>query len=392
MIPVSVLVGKKATVSAKIKGHYDKYNPPKFSSFLRPIVFWNITYKCNLECLHCYINAGPFRREDEELPSSKIIEIAKEMIEMKIPLIIFSGGEPLARKDFFEIIKVFRNSQKPKLALSTNGTLITEDVAKRLKENGFSYVGISIDSTNPQEHDTFRGSKGAFNAAIRGIKNSIKLGLDVGIRTTITKYNIDEVSEIIKYASKLGIKRVSLYLLDTTGRGTEISEWLPTHQQMIKMCKSLIDNARKYEDLEILLVRMNFAGIYIVHLTSNTKEEFLKGLELLGSQGDCGRKTISIYPDGRVMPCQFINYLTIGDLKKQNLKSVLNPANEALRPFMKIQDYLRGEKCSKCAFKVICGGGSRSRALALTGDPWGDDPACFINPHEISFKWNFYGN
>lgn len=108
---------------------------------------------------------------------------------------------------------------------------------------------------------------------------------------------------------------------------------------------------------------------------------------MINSQGDCGRKAISIYPDGKVKPCQFIDWIDIGDLRIQKLREILTPDNPTLKTFLEIYRHLRGARCSKCPFKLICGGGSRGRALALTGDFWGDDPACIVDPDELSAKW-----
>ena len=196
MIPVTVLVGGKATVSRRIKGDYSVSKPPRFSELLKPIVFWNITYQCNLKCIHCYIKALA-KRDPNELTTEEAKRVAEEIAEIGIPLVVFSGGEPLVRSDFWEIIEPMAGKQRPKLSLSTNGTLITRDVAEKLVSYQFKYVGISIDSIKPEWHDKFRGVSGAFEAAVRGIKHAMELGIDVGVRTTLTKYNIEEVPAIL---------------------------------------------------------------------------------------------------------------------------------------------------------------------------------------------------
>ncbi len=388
MIPVTVMVAGRGTVSARIKGHYSAKKPPRFSEFYRPIVFWNITYQCNLRCLHCYINALR-KRSPYELSTEEARRLSEEMTEIGIPLVILSGGEPLVRKDFWEIIEPMAGKQRPKLSLSTNGTLITREVAEKLKSYGFMYIGISIDSIKPEWHDKFRGVQGAFEATMKGIKNSIDMGLDVGIRTTITRYNVQEVPEILKWSYDHGIKRVSLYILDTVGRGTGIKGWLPTHEQLRWLADTLIEEARKYADqMEILIVRGQFMGFYIASKLAKSREEFLDYIKLLDAQGNCGRKSISIYPDGTVKPCQFVDWVSLGNVRDKSLKEILSPDNPELQPFLDIEKHLRGPKCSNCPFRRICGGGSRGRALELTGDPWGDDPLCFIDPMEIAKKYS----
>ncbi|KSW11774.1 radical SAM protein [Pyrodictium occultum] len=383
MIPVTVMVTGRGTVSTRIKGHYGPKRPSRFSDALRPIVFWNITYQCNLKCIHCYINAMLNKRPDE-MSTEEARRLAEEMVEIGIPLVVVTGGEPLVREDFWEIMEPMANKRRPKLSLSTNGTLITRDVAEKLASYGFVYVGISIDSIKPEWHDKFRGVPGAFEATVKGIKNSIDAGLDVGIRTTITRYNVKEVPEILRWAHDMGIKRVSLYLLDTVGRGTWIKDWLPTHEQLKWLADTLIDEARKYADsLEILIVRGQFLGIYIADKLAKSNEEFADYIKMLDAQGNCGRKSISIYPEGTVKPCQFIDWVTLGNVREKSLREILTPDNPALKPFLEAEKYLRGPRCGSCPFRRICGGGSRGRALAMTGDPWGDDPLCFLDIENI---------
>ncbi len=383
MIPATLMITGRSTVSGEIKGKYDKEAPSNFSRPLRPVIFWNITRGCNLKCLHCYISAGPDTTGD--LPTEKAIEIAHQISEMKIPLVVFSGGEPLYRKDFFEIASSIDSPTK--IALSSNGTLISEKIADKLAETNFSYIGISIDSVHPEVHDVFRGVKGSFEKAVNGIRNSINVGLSVGIRTTLTKGNIEEVGLMLEFAHRMGVHRISLYLLDIAGRATQISDLLPTKEQIRRMVDSLIESIPNY-DFEVLLVRMNFAGIYLADKLALSREDFLKYLRLIRSQGDCGRKTISIFPDGEVKPCQFLSGVTVGDLKRERLSSIISYENTKLRPFFHASDMLRGPKCSTCPFKDICGGGSRMRALNF-GDFWGDDPTCFIDAERIADKWQF---
>ncbi|MCE4625895.1 MAG: radical SAM protein [Desulfurococcales archaeon] len=387
MIPLSVMVTGRGTVSTRIKGRYHRGRPSRFTSVIRPVIFWNITYKCNLRCEHCYINAGP----DITLPElsvGEVLNVARQIVDHGIPLVVFTGGEPLISEKFWRALEFFHSVGKPKTSVSTNGTLITPETALRLKELGVSYVGVSLDSLDEELHDKFRGVKGSWKAAVRGMKNSVAAGLPTGLRVTATRDNLDEIPRMIDFAADLGLERVSVYLLDTIGRGAQIAGQVPRGEELKRLIDSLIEKAREYDGvLEILLVRMNFAGIYVADVLSRSRDEFKEYLELLGAQGDCGRKTASIYPDGTVRPCQFIDYIIIGDLRRQELSEILRPDNPRLRPFLEVGDRLRGPKCSSCPFRDICGGGSRNRALVATGDFWGDDPACFIDPLRIWERW-----
>ncbi len=387
MIPLSVMVTGKGTVSSRIKGRYGKGKPSTFTSILRPVIFWNITYKCNLKCQHCYINAGPdFKRP--EISLEETLNIAQQIVEHHIPFVVFTGGEPLLSEKFWKTLEYFNNIGRPKSGVSTNGTIITPKIASRLKKLNVLYVGISLDSLDPEKHDKFRGMKGAWKAAVKGMKNSVNAGLPTGLRVTVTKDNIGEISSMIDFAADLGLQRVSIYLLDAIGRGAYIVGLIPNPGQLKGLVDELVGKAREYKDtIEILLVRMNFAGIYLANILSKSKEDFEEYLELIGAQGDCGRKTASIYPDGTVKPCQFIDYITIGDLRRQKLSEILTPQNPRLKPFLNIADHLRGSKCANCPFKQVCGGGSRNRAYVSSGDFWGDDPSCFIDPIKIWRRW-----
>lgn len=387
MIPVSVMVTGRGTVSEAIKGRYGRGRPSTFTSVVKPVVFWNITYKCNLRCEHCYIDAGP-GVERPELSEEEVIRVAREIASHGIPLVVFSGGEPLASRKFWVAARELAGRERPKLSLSSNGTLITGEVAGRLKALGFTYVGVSIDSLDPRVHDRFRGAPGAWKRAVEGVRASVEAGIPTGLRFTITRWNISEAPGVVDLAARLGASRVSYYLLDTIGRGAALRESIPTHEQLRGFIYTIMEKSREYAGVvEVLLVRMNWAGVYMASLLARGRDEFMEYLKMVESQGDCGRKTVSIYPDGTVRPCQFIEYVVIGNLREKSLAEILTPENPRLRPFLEVHSRLRGPRCSRCPFKEYCGGGSRNRALALTGDFWGDDPACIVDYDEIASKF-----
>lgn len=387
MIPVSVMAVGRGTVSVKIKKHYGKGRPSRFSDVYRPIVFWNITYKCNLRCIHCYIDATPTEKPGE-LGEQELLRAADEMRELRIPLLVISGGEPLASPKFWALVEHLREKGGPRWSLSTNGTLIDEETAHRLRELGASYVGISLDSVREEEHDAFRGVRGAYRLTLRGISNSVEAGLDTGIRMTLTRSSIGEAPRIIDLAKEWGVKRISFYLLDSTGRAALLKTQLPTPEQVSGFVEKIIEKSREHDgDPEILVVRGNFAGILAADMLSRSREDFLQYLQMVGAQGDCGRKTISIYPDGSVRPCQFLEKHIVGNIKHQSLKDILSPRNKHLKPFTETHLHLRGPKCGSCPFKIACGGGSRNRSLAVSGDFWGDDPLCPLDPQEVAARW-----
>ncbi|MBB5253657.1 radical SAM/SPASM domain-containing protein [Sulfurisphaera ohwakuensis] len=370
MIPISVLVSNSGTVSFTIKGEYNPKNPSKFSQVFRPVITWNITYKCNLKCLHCYINASP--QGDDGLTKDEALNLVDQMAEIKIPLLIMSGGEPLMRRDFFEIAK-YASKKGLKLALSTNGTLISKKVAEELKEIGFLYIGISLDSPYPEFHDKFRGVEGAFDLTVKGIKNAIEAGLNVGLRFTITSKNIDQIDDYIRLSLNLGVKRITFYHISASGRGKELKDWMYTPEQYRKFMNKLIEYAKELKGkIEIETTLAPFDGIYIAKILAKDEKELEDYLKFVENSGGCGRKMISIYPNGDVYPCQFIDFYKLGNVREKPLKEIIQNIPDF---FVNTDKYLTG-KCATCEYKTYCKGGDRARAYYWSGNIYGDDPLC----------------
>ncbi len=385
MIPISVMVTGRGTTSFRLKGEFGLGRPSRFSSTMRPVITWNITNRCNLRCSHCYMDAGS--GYGSELKDVETICVVERIVELNPPLVILSGGEPLVRENLFEIASMIR-SHGIKLALSTNGTLIDREVAKKLRKTGFVYVGVSIDSPDERWNDEFRGVSGAFRSAIRGAKNCVREGVPVGLRLTLTEKNWKEAPAVVRLAREIGAERVTFYHLSAVGRARKLSRrWYLTPKSYFRLMNKLIELARKYTgEMEIETTLGPFDGIYVAWKLSNNEKEFRSFLELIGSQGGCGRRMISIYPDGSVHPCQFVDFMTLGNVLEEPLSSMLSRMNPI---FTNPAPLLRGPKCSGCSFKEFCGGGDRVRAFYLTGDLYGDDPQCFLPVNEISSRYRF---
>ncbi|MGC8949240.1 MAG: radical SAM protein [Thermoprotei archaeon] len=384
MIPITVMVAGQGTASFKIKGNYGKGRPSAFSDIFKPVISWNLTRRCNLKCLHCYINAitGPLA---DDLTREDALNVVDQMKDLGVPLIIISGGEPLIREDFFDISD-YASSYGLRLALSTNGTLITSKIASRLRDLGFIYIGISLDSPIEEWHDKFRGVKGAYQSTINGIKNAINAGLSVGLRLTVTRFNINDVKSYIDLALQLGVSRITFYHLSSAGRAKSLKDWYITPLQYFSFMDYLIDISKKYAGkLEIETTMAPFDGIYIAHKIAKDQKDFEELLEVMRAQGGCGRKIISIFPDGSVHPCQFVDFITLGNVKHKTLKDILKENFHLLKPF--IEPDLTGSKCPSCPFRSICNGGDRIRAYYLTGDINGDDPQCFLDTKNIWAQW-----
>ncbi|WP_243680537.1 radical SAM protein [Vulcanisaeta souniana] len=273
-----------------------------------------------------------------------------------------------------------------KISLSTNGTLITRDWALKLRELGVQYIGISIDSPIPELHDRIRGGvSGAWSLAIRGIKNVMEVGIPVGIRTTVTRLNIDRATEIVELAHRLGISRVAFYHLVPSGRGGRggIIDLLPSPDQLLRFLIKLIEVARNYPDVEVLTVDNPADGVVASLLTSNDEDEFMGKLRLVSRMGACsaGRKVMSIYPpNGDVYPCQFFNDKPMGNVRKERLTEIWLRPKENTELVIRLRERNYGDSpCMRCPYLGGYCGGCRVRAEVLNSDVWSMDPLCTMN-------------
>ncbi|MFP3284880.1 MAG: radical SAM protein [Nitrososphaeria archaeon] len=388
MIPVSVMVTGRGTVSRRLKGDYGPGRPSRFSEVWRPVVSWNLTYACNLRCVHCYIRAGA--RGEGELGREEARGVLRQMAEVGVPLVLFSGGEPLMRPDALDLMEEAADMGM-RVALSTNGTLITEEVASRLSRIGVSYVGISLDSPRPAWHDLFRGVEGAFAAAMRGLRNAVGRGLDVGLRMTVTARNAADAAGLLDLAESAGARRVTFYHLSAAGRALELGrDWYMGAAQYSSFVDLLVEEARRRAGaIEIETTMAPFDGIAVADRVSRSGAEFRDMMELVRSQGGCGRKIVSIYPDGTLRPCQFVDFMELGSLRRSRLRDLLDPSRREVDYFANTERYLSGPRCSTCPFRSVCKGGDRVRAYYMGGGLGADDPQCPLDARGIAERWGW---
>ena len=217
----------------------------QFSADKKPVVVWNMTRRCNLRCIHCYSNSADHDYPDELTTEEGKILIA-DLADFGSPVILFSGGEPLLRPDLFELAQ-YAKDKGMRAVISTNGTLINSEVAARLKEIGLSYVGVSLDGLE-KTHDRFRGKKGAFAAAIEGIRNCRQAGVKVGIRFTVNKHNLPDVPAMFELLKREKIERMCFYHLVYTGRGSKLRAEDLTHEETRKLLDLIAAETRKMFD------------------------------------------------------------------------------------------------------------------------------------------------
>ena len=369
-------------MSSKLPSHLLQFSKDK-----RPVVVWNITRRCNLKCVHCYAHAKDLSFKNE-LSTKEGKVLLDDLAQFGVPVILFSGGEPTIRKDLPELA-AYAVSKGMRAVISTNGTLISQKMARTLKDIGLSYVGISIDGME-EINDRFRGVKGAFNAALQGIKNCKDAGIKVGLRFTINKFNVNEIPNIFKLLEDVDIPRACFYHLVYAGRGADLIKDDLSHDETRSTVDLIMDLTKRLHDKgkpkEILTVDNHADGpyLYLRLLKENPKraEEVLELLKMNeGNSSGIGIGCISW--DGEVYADQFWRHYSFGNIKKRPFSEIWTDTSEPLMKKLKEKKKYVTGKCATCRWLDICAGNFRVRAEAL-GDLWMPDPACYLTDEEIS--------
>jgi radical SAM protein with 4Fe4S-binding SPASM domain len=386
----------RGTVSAVMKHQHGKDTFPSrylaFSGMRRPVVFWNLTDRCNLSCTHCYSSSGPGCGSGGELTTSEACSFIDDLATSRIPLVIFTGGEPLIRPDIWELAK-YCEEKEIKTALSTNGTLITDKVAGQIQSSGIEYAGLSLDGATAATHDWFRNTPGAFDRTVAAFANCEKAGVRCGVRVTLTKENQGELDALIDLARNLGASRFCLYWLVPCGRGDKAYEQLQLSAPEVTRALTLLYRRAKEipaEEMEFLTVD---APQDCIHLLQSMERDGSPDLQdardlLTSLNGGCsaGERVANVDPRGNVYPCQFARSpaFLVGNIRDRPFSELWNEdTNRVLALFRKKSPEIRG-KCRSCSYLPLCGGGCRVRAYARSGDFADEDPFCYVDNTEIS--------
>ena len=352
-----------------------------------PVVVWNCTKTCNLKCVHCYARSEAIKYQNE-LTHEEGLALIDQLAEFKVPVILFSGGEPLLRPDFFELAN-YAASKGIRPTISTNGTCITPEVAEKLKAMGVGYVGISLDG-NEETHDKFRGKEGAYKLAIRGIRNCVATGQKVGLRFTITKDNYRDLNSIFDLIESENIDRACFYHLVYSGRGSGIVDHDLSHEESRQVMDLIIDRVLDFKkrglNKEILTVDNHADAVYLYQrMKREDRSRAKKILELIQSNGGnrSGMAFGNIDSIGNVHPDQFTQYITLGNVRERKFGDIWTDLSNPIMAGLKDRKPLLKGRCPKCAFLNLCNGNFRTRAEAVTGDFWEMDPACYLTDEEV---------
>lgn len=373
--------------SSKLPSHLLQFSKDK-----KPVVVWNMGRRCNLKCVHCYAQSKDIEYQNE-LTTEQGKELIDDLAKFGAPVILFSGGEPTMRKDLPELA-MYARSKGMRAVISTNGTLIDKKMAKVLKDIGLSYVGVSLDGMK-ETNDKFRGMKGAFDAALNGMRNCLAEGIKVGLRFTINKQNVKDIPAIFDLLEKENIPRVCFYHLVYAGRGSKMVEQELSHEESRKTLDIIMDRTKALHDkgfpIEVLTVDNHCDGPYVYfRLLKEDPKRAAEVFELLqmnqGNSTGIGIGCVSW--DGSVHADQFWRHYSFGNVKERKFSEIWTDTTNELMAGLKNRKPLikaNADRCAHCKWFDICNGNFRVRAEAIYNNVWADDPACYLTKEEIGY-------
>jgi len=352
-----------------------------------PVVVWNATKTCNLECIHCYANAET-RRFHGELTTDEGKAMIEDLAAFRVPALLISGGEPLVRPDIFELAQ-YATTLGVRVTFSTNGTLIDEKKAQRIADIGVTYVGISIDG-DEERHDRMRGRVGAFRDAIRGIRNCRAAGIRVGVRFTVTQDNVDEIDSVFRVVESEGIGRFCLYHLVYSGRGSYLAGIDLEAAQKRALMNKLLEQVEQWNgegrEIEVMTVDNHADAPYIYYwLLDRDPRRADDALSLMRNNGGnrSGIAIAAIDSFGFVHPDQFTSTHSIGSIRERPFSMIWSDSGIQLLERLRDRKPLLKGRCATCQWLSVCNGNFRARAEAATGDYWESDPGCYLLDSEV---------
>jgi heme b synthase len=341
------------------------------------LLAWETTRRCNLDCRHCRASAtgGPY---PGELTTAEGKRLLTDVAGMGPAVIILTGGEPLLREDILELTE-YGHGLGLRMVMAVNGTLLTKELARRLKEAGIQRLSISLDGAEADSHDALRAVPGAFVGALQGIEAAKAAGLPFQVNTTITRANLSELPAIYELAITLGAAAHHVFVLVPTGRGAEIPEELVTPEEYEQALRWML--ARQKEGRLHLKPTCAPQFYRLWREDARARGEKITpathGMEAMtkGCLGGQGFAFVSYR--GEVQPCGYLE-LVAGNIREQPFPQIW-AASQVFRDLRAVDDY--HGKCHACQYRKVCGG-CRARAYALTGDALADDPICPYMPSQ----------
>lgn len=377
------------------------------------LIFWEVTKGCNLRCIHCRATATELS-SPLDLPTTKALNLIEQVSQYALPVLVLSGGEPLFRADIFDLAR-FATDRGLRVALATNGTLVTKEVARQIVDAGVRRVSISLDGAQAATHDAFRGLPGAFAAALTGFRHLQELGMSLQINMTIARHNAHELPEVLNLAKSLGADALHTFLLVPVGCGVDIAtEQMVPAEEYEQILNWFYDRSQEggielkatcaphyfrvmrqrraasspadavaappskpangaIRPTEIILP--GSTGIALHPHAKATGKGHPDGLHAMTKGCLAGTGVCFISHQGEVYPCGYLPVLA-GDLRRQSFADIWE--NSAVFRQLRDPANLKG-KCGRCEFRDLCMG-CRARAYAATGDYLDEEPFCIYEP------------
>lgn len=357
-----------------------------------PVVIWNLIRRCNLTCKHCYATAAD-KDFPGELTTNEVFKVMEDLKAFGVPVLIFSGGEPLMRPDIFEISHHAKDMGFY-VGLSSNGTLITEDNIQDIVDVGYNYVGVSIDGMR-DTHDKFRRKQGSFDAALNGIRLCREAGIKVGLRFTLTEDNMYDLPALLKLMNDEAIDKFYLSHLNYAGRGNK-NRGDDLHHQMTRTAMDLLfetcwNDVIKGRRREFVTGNNDADGVYLLLWARKHLPQYADKIEgMLNNWGGnaSGVNISNIDNIGNVHPDTMWWDYTIGNVKQRPFSEIWMDTSDPLMAGLKLKSRPLEGRCGNCQYIDICGGNSRTRAWSLNGNFWAEDPGCYLENSEIGVDDN----
>jgi heme d1 biosynthesis radical SAM protein NirJ len=355
-----------------------------------PVVIWNLIRRCNLNCKHCYSLSADVDFPGE-LSTGEISDVMADLKAFGVPVLILSGGEPLLRPDIFEI------SRRAKelgfyVGLSSNGTLIDDAMSARIAAVGYDYVGISLDGIGAV-HDRFRRQEGAYEAALGGIRLCHARGVKVGLRFTMTERNVESLPAMLDLLDREAIDKFYLSHLVYAGRGNRYREDDAVHRTtraaMDLVFERCWDSVRRGEAREFVTGNNDADGVYFLYWVRRhfpEREAHIRAKLAAWGGNSSGVNVANIDNLGNVHPDTFWWHYSLGNVRERPFSQIWPDTSDSIMAGLKARPRRIGGRCGKCAYFDVCGGNTRVRSFQLSGDPWAEDPACYLTDDEIGVR------
>jgi radical SAM protein with 4Fe4S-binding SPASM domain len=346
----------------------DSMHPSSPGAYVPHVVAWNLTRRCNLECAHCYISAGPSETATSELTTTECLGIVDQIVAVNpAPMFILSGGEPLLREDLTTLAShaVQRGAT---VVVGTNGTLLTDEKIKALIAAGVTGVAVSVDSLNARYHDRFRRGHGSLQATLDAVERLAGHRLDFVVQTSITSKNRKELADLVRWSADRGAVSFNAYFLVPTGRGARMGDLsAATHEEILD---ELVTLHREY--LGRMMVRAKCAPHFMRLIHQRVPDSPVLSYR---TRCPCGVQYCRITPDGKLTACPYLP-VAAGDLRVDSFADVWKSSSL----FADIRSNALRGRCGRCEYREVCGG-CRARAFGSSGDYLAEDPGCSYEPN-----------